>query len=406
MNRIASFTTSRPASGEAPFALSEIFFSRTDDKGVILAANSVFWRVTGYEWQELCGTPHNVVRHPDMPRGVFWLFWDTLKRGKPVGAYVKNKARDGLYYWVFAIAVPFRDGYLSARIKPTSQTRDRIEDAYAALRKREYDEDLSPEDSADLLVAQIKQWGHEDYHHFAAFALNEERTSRDAKLGRAEDKTITRFREMFAAAKGLKSATDDLVRNFEATNIIPHNMRLIAARLEPSGGALSTLSSNYAAMSHEMAEWFEDHVVGAGSNFSMIENNVNDNMCLEAVIRILGECTNQLDGDADSLGTGDPAAERQYLEDLKTSMTDRSCQGLEDLEVEAQRILDACRRMHRFMLGLTTTKSMCNTESAHHTVDVDSLHDVIAQLNDAQQHIFQALAQIEKRAHKIQELAG
>ena len=100
----------RPSSGEAPFHLNEVFFSRTDSRGVIQSGNYVFHRVANYEWPDMLGAPHKLIRHPDSPKGLFWLFWDTLKRGETIGAYVKNRARDGLYYWVFAVAMPCAGG--------------------------------------------------------------------------------------------------------------------------------------------------------------------------------------------------------------------------------------------------------------------------------------------------------
>ena len=127
----------RPTSGEAPFNLDEVFFSRTDARGVIESGNYVFRRVAHYEWDRLLGAPHKIIRHPDMPRAVFWLLWDTIKQGRPIGAYVKNRAEDGLYYWVFAVVMPNGDGYLSARIKPTSPLFRTIEKEYAALREVE-----------------------------------------------------------------------------------------------------------------------------------------------------------------------------------------------------------------------------------------------------------------------------
>ena len=130
----------RPTSGEAPFGLNEVFFSRTDSRGVIRAGNYVFRRVGAYPWEELIGAPHKVIRHPDMPKGVFSLFWDTIQRGESIGAYVKNKAKDGLYYWVFAVVVPCGDGYLSARIKPSSKLFDEVRGLYAKMLKREKDE--------------------------------------------------------------------------------------------------------------------------------------------------------------------------------------------------------------------------------------------------------------------------
>ena len=74
----------RPSSGEAPFAINEVFFSRTNDRGIIQAGNYIFKRVSFYSWDELIGAPHRTIRHPDMPRGLFHLFWDTIKAGRSV----------------------------------------------------------------------------------------------------------------------------------------------------------------------------------------------------------------------------------------------------------------------------------------------------------------------------------
>ena len=148
----------RPATGAAPFSLDEVFFSRTDERGVIVAGNYVFRRVAHYDWARMLGAPHKIIRHPDMPRAVFWLLWDRLKQGRPVGAYVKNRASDGLHYWVFAVVAPCDGGFLSARIKPTSALRDRIEQEYAALRALEREEDLAPEASAATTASQPRSY--------------------------------------------------------------------------------------------------------------------------------------------------------------------------------------------------------------------------------------------------------
>ena len=77
------------------FKVSEAFFSTTDTRGVIQAGNRVFSRISGYTEAELIGKPHNIIRHPDVPRAVFKLLWDTLEAGQPICAYVKNMAKDG-----------------------------------------------------------------------------------------------------------------------------------------------------------------------------------------------------------------------------------------------------------------------------------------------------------------------
>ncbi len=74
--------------------------SKTDPRGVIEYGNDYFMEVTGYSEMELIGKPHNIIRHPDMPKVVFKMMWDRISKGKNIMAVVKNLAKDGRYYWV------------------------------------------------------------------------------------------------------------------------------------------------------------------------------------------------------------------------------------------------------------------------------------------------------------------
>jgi aerotaxis receptor len=90
--------------------------SRTDEKGVITYVNDEFVEASGFSREELIGQPHNMVRHPDMPAEAFRDMWATLKRGKPWGGIVKNRRKDGSFYWVKAMATPLSSGgYMSVR---------------------------------------------------------------------------------------------------------------------------------------------------------------------------------------------------------------------------------------------------------------------------------------------------
>jgi len=75
--------------------------SETDEKGKITYCNDYFKEVAGYTDEELIGKSHNIIRHPDMPKVVFKLLWETISQGKNINAIVKNLAKDGRYYWVF-----------------------------------------------------------------------------------------------------------------------------------------------------------------------------------------------------------------------------------------------------------------------------------------------------------------
>lgn len=391
----------RPSTGEAPFALHEVFFSRTDDRGVIQAGNYVFKRVAHHDWEDLLGSPHKIIRHPDMPRGVFHLFWETLKSGASMGAYVKNKSKDGLYYWVFAVIVPCQGGYLSARIKPTSPLFDEIKTAYAELLQAENNAGLSPEDSSAQLLQWIREKGFEDYHQFATHALSEELLARDSGLEKPKDPKITDLREKLKNAETLVQETQGLIKDFDAMHTIPHNLRVIASRIEPSGGPVTVLSQNYGAMSREMSDWFGAHVMGENSNFNTIRLAVANSLFVEGMTRILNECDAQLKTERRGLGNIDMNNERKILSDLVQAETKRARQGAEEVDHEAERIMRACQVMHRQFLGLSSTRVLCKIESARLPESGETLSDIIDQLGVFQERISRRLEDITKLSNEI-----
>jgi len=393
----------RPTTGEAPFGLGEVFFSRTDDRGILRAYNYVFHRVAHYEADELLGQPHKIIRHPDMPRGVFHLFWETIKSGRTMGAYVKNKAKDGLYYWVFAVVVPCGDGYLSARIKPSSALFSTVIAEYETLLIAEKTEGLSPSDSAAQLLARLQELGFEDYQSFAAHALAEELTARDNGLGNAPDPKIKEFRIKLKNAENLATETEGLVQEFEAMRTIPHNLRVIASRIEPAGGPVTVLSQNYGTMSRDMSEWFAAHVLGENSNFSAIKGTVNDSTFIECMARILIECDAQLQKERRELSGIGLDEERKILADLVTEQRNRAQAGLADVNFEADRILTACKVMHRHFLGLSSTRVLCKIESARLPTEGEALTAIIDQLGVFQARISAQLERIAFLSTSIQD---
>ena len=83
--------------------------SKTDSAGIIVFANDAFCEVSKYSRQELIGKPHNIVRHPDMPKRLFEIFWETIQRGEIFRGIIKNKAKDESHYWVKATIMPVMD---------------------------------------------------------------------------------------------------------------------------------------------------------------------------------------------------------------------------------------------------------------------------------------------------------
>ena len=125
---------------ERLFDPQDIFFSTTDLKGVIQNTNRTFDTLSRYSRERLIGAPHNIIRHLDMPAGLFRLIWDDLQSQRPACGYITNRAVDGLDYRVFATIVPLRQGYLSVRIKPMdAETRNKVEEVYRRVRAKERD---------------------------------------------------------------------------------------------------------------------------------------------------------------------------------------------------------------------------------------------------------------------------
>lgn len=136
-------TRVQPTGVERTFGEDEIIVSKTDRRGVITYANDVFLRISAYQEADVVGQPHNIIRHPDMPRCVFKLLWDTLAERREIFAYVLNLAADGAHYWVLAHVTPSFDaagqviGYHSNRRSAHRSAVAEVNDLYARLRAEE-----------------------------------------------------------------------------------------------------------------------------------------------------------------------------------------------------------------------------------------------------------------------------
>ncbi len=170
----------KPNGVEVGFGQEELIVSKTDRRGIITYANDVFQRVSGYSEAELLGQPHNLIRHPEMPRCVFRLLWETLEAGREIFAYVVNLSRYGRHYWVFAHVTPSFDrsgnivGYHSNRRVPDADALVKVKSLYATLLAEEArcsDPRMAIEASTRLLT-NLLQKNNLDYSQFV-FSLSE-----------------------------------------------------------------------------------------------------------------------------------------------------------------------------------------------------------------------------------------
>jgi PAS domain S-box-containing protein len=154
----------------------DFLVSKTDLKGRITYGNRIFIEFSGYAEEELLGAQHNIVRHPDMPRGVFKFLWDTIQGKHECFAYVKNMSKDGGFYWVFANVTPSYDaqgnveGYFSVRRKPRKAAVDLVSQLYVQMLEAE--RKAGPKDACDASIALLAEFLKEKGMSYEAFILS------------------------------------------------------------------------------------------------------------------------------------------------------------------------------------------------------------------------------------------
>ena len=287
-----------PINEPRDFQPHELFFSLTDDKGKIRYGNEVFTRISAYDAEELLDQPHNVIRHPDMPRCVFDLFWNYLKAGKSIAAYVKNLAKDGRYYWVLAVVVPCRGGYLSVRLKPSTALFDAAQRIYAETLafeqkiegkagKKEAIEQATP-----FLLEKLAAAGFANYDDFMRAALAQELSARGEQLQLTPrpQGAIGNLRgapSLYKLKDELSKIIEQLETVFSSLDAFQHLSDSLTAKqkvMEELGPSLSFLALNTNVSASRLG--------GEGAVLTVIARNLGD--CSKEADQLIGTLMNRM----------------------------------------------------------------------------------------------------------------
>lgn len=159
------------------FGENEIIVSKTNLKGHLVYCNDVFLRIAGYTEKECLGQPHSIIRHPEMPRAVFALLWQTIESGQEIFAYVVNRCKNGDHYWVNAHVTPSRSGagevvgyHSNRRVPDRKILESQIMPLYAQLLREEQRHSNRKDglkSSMDMLAGVLREQGME-YDEFIA----------------------------------------------------------------------------------------------------------------------------------------------------------------------------------------------------------------------------------------------
>lgn len=399
MNALAQEVTEdhHSSKDEVPFSFDELFFSRTDERGVILAGNSVFQRVSIYSWDEILHKPHKIIRHPDMPKGVFWLLWDTIKKGEPIGAYVKNRAKDGRYYWVFAIVTPVDGGFLSVRLKPSSPLFETVQNEYAALRKSENRDNLRPEKSAKLLLSRLNELGYRDYNAFMASALRQEITARNAHLAQKEDMSLASFSSLVSSAQHLQDHTTHIFNAYEGHRHVPFNLKVHAAKLGDKGAAIGVISSNYTVISDELQEKMRRFT----DSGAQVAKTIDDGLFLAATARIQREVVAVFKEEEPNEGAS-LDTEMAKLEEQQLAYSKKAAAGLTTIANQVRQFKNTCVEMQKLTASLEVTRIMGKIQCSTLDVSQTSLPNLIDELGQFQEAISHGLKLIDQSNRVIE----
>ncbi len=361
---------------ESFFNIDELFFSRTDTRGVILSGNSVFQRVSEYAWGELLHKAHNVIRHPDMPRGVFYVLWDNLKKGKPIAAYVKNRSKNGKFYWVYALVLPIDDYFLSIRIKPTSPIFKTIESEYKKILDCERNQKINPHESSLKILEDLNNIGFFDYESFMTHALITEMTSRKIKLNLGQSIELNSLDQMLKITNQIEKSSNEIGDSFKKNSYVPLNLEIQTMHIGEDGASIGVVANKYNEMSSE-ARWkileFQKTCVKVRERVHRCQINLASCELINEVIIFF-----KSEKDVGPINTETELFLLTKLRDQYTDITKIEIQCLRD---EFSAFLNSCQHLKTLSSGLEIVRITGRVEAAR-IPKQKQIDDLIKQLTD------------------------
>jgi aerotaxis receptor len=415
----------KPTQLESHFDFNEFFFSTTDLRGVIISGNDVFTRISGYAKEVLKNAPHSIIRHPDMPRAVFKLLWDTLKSGAPIAAYVKNMSANGNYYWVLAFVFPIENGYLSIRFKPSSALFKAAQGLYPMTLAVE--ETSGMEGSVPFLLDQVKKAGFSDYQDFmiqAAFAeinileeknkniRNDNQSEAASKISEICFNSSEKLKDFFHRVQKFHAINQSFIAEiqgldaeFQHLKIIALNMTIAAAKFGGHAAGLTVVAKEFSGL----AEQIKDHLMALSEFVATLTAVVQ-----KCALRIVGLNTQMLMVDffvRESLQKFD-ASESAFEEMIEnrenfSRLFREYSEGLKD-EIQSLKVhLDGISRkmgeVSKFTTGLEVIRQIGAVESSRMSETRQSFQHY---LEEMQKFIFLLQASSSSIQKELEELTS
>lgn len=383
------------------FTAKDVLVSRTDKRGVILAANEVFQRVSEYPWETLANAPHKIVRHPDMPKGIFWLLWRSLNNGIPIAAFVKNRTQTGKHYWAFAFVSPIGDGFTSLRIKPSAKVVQTMSAEYATFLRNEKEQGLTPEQSGQAILARLRELGYASYEGFMAAMASDQMLARNETLNRPPDSLITDMHRLSALWAEVRSECANIVDAHIEIEHTPTNLRVQAVHLNEHGVPMSVIASNFESLATVISENMNqvaDSALAVESQLEKSQYLVNMERLTEEVVKIFEAAYGNLPGI-------DRAAEIEIMKALERDYSIQATAGLGSVRKVVREFASTTQKAGSVLSGLAVIKIMSEIENAYLDAFGDkSIAATIGELQAFQNRAHNGLSSLRKSLMSIRRL--
>ena len=395
----------RPASGEAPLGAKDILYSRTDGRGVIDAASPALCRVVDMGETDLVGAAHSILRHPEMPAAVFRHIWDRLKQREPAGAYIKNKTKDGLHYWVYAVFLHSGTSILSCQVKPKAPLPAHIAPLYASILAEEAAARQTPEKCAAALLAGLEESGHPGDNAFMGAALVAEMAARRASHGAPEDRYSSGLSDLAAALAKMKTDSAALSAQFKGIRGIPTNLRIAAVRLGDAGLPLIAISENYSLMVRDIWGHLETISQNGKGGFSALMAQVADARFLVDAAMLQEEAANAIRDSGAQWAAA--KTEAQHLEDTAARTLARALELVVQVTSRIVEIARAFDELKRLVSGLDMTRVLCRVESGRLASSKgEALGGIIDHLDSFHSAVGKRLKDLDQLSDDVQRIGG
>ena len=344
---------------ESKFDFSELFYSRSDKRGIIRSCNSVFQRVSKYDWDKLIGKRYDVIRHPMMPQGVFHLLLEEILAGHPLASYVQNRSEDGCYYWVYALVSPIDDGFLSIGIKPSSPIFDTIRQVYAKLLEIEKTQIISSERSREILVKMIEELGFESYRHFMTEALMQEIECRQIAMNKEPIVSLSFLRSILNSGTELQNKCEAIFASHHQSRYIPLNLEVQATKIGRDAATLAVISGQY----DELAKQIQAEIGKFTEAGSVVRQKVKD--CQYDVCNsLLQKEMYRVFRDETDSALIQKEMEMVYLEDLTHRSIGSTEASLRQLDSEFAKFWSVYEDLHKLTVTLEIVSVLGKVEAA------------------------------------------